>query len=167
MLSDVQRTARHAARPHGEPQQLEHTCRLIEERIRRDHRRDRRSRRATEAGAERDPLVDLHLEAELEPERADHRRARRARRCCAPDRAADRLRRRSTRCITTPRAARRTAVTRSPSASTAKPRMSKPMATLPTEAGAKAVARRAAPSLKGASPGRRPGAADPQTRRRR
>src|ERR1700728_3743631 len=42
--------------------------------------------------------------------------------------------------ISTPGAPRRITVTRSPSASTEKPRMSKPIATLPTEAGAHAVA---------------------------
>ncbi len=73
--------------------------------------------------------------------------------------------------MTTPGSFRRATVTRSPRASTAKPRMSKPMATLPTDAGANAVARSSPDgvttvcALTFVLRDRLPGAADPRTRR--
>ncbi len=69
----------------------------------------------------------------------------------------------------TPGSLRRATVTRSPRASTAKPRMSKPMATLPTDAGANAVARSspASGALTSGLPDTRRDATDRRTRRRR
>ncbi len=67
------------------------------------------------------------------------------------------------RVITTPGSLRRVTVTLSPNASTAKPRISNPIATLPTEAGANAVALEITSVLRDTPPD----AADPRTLRPR
>jgi len=124
---------------HRKLQKLKTAARLIQERVGPPTAAtaEAPSRRAR---AECDALVDLgsqNRSSGAGPQRAP---ARRGRRCCASDRSA----------AHPPTAhamnddagaARRTAVTRSPSASTASPEYPKPMATLPTEAGANAVAR--------------------------
>ncbi len=69
----MQRTARHLLALHGELQKFQLAARLRQQRVGRDHRAHGGGRRAAQPRAQRNALLDLHLEAEARIQGLLHR----------------------------------------------------------------------------------------------
>ncbi len=77
-IVDVHRPAGDGLAVHRELEQLELAERLLQQRIRRDHGRDRRGGRAAEAGTQRNAFLDRDLDPEGQRQRRGHGHQRHA-----------------------------------------------------------------------------------------
>ena len=137
-IVDVRRTARDDLALHGELEELQARRRRLDQGVGGDHGGDRGRGRAAHAGRQRNALLDVDLEAETEPKRRMHGLHR------TPGGVAAGIDREFAGDPGDGANAHHGLLdapsrTRSPTASTVWPRISKPMPTLATVAGAKAV----------------------------
>ena len=82
-IVDVGGAARDDLALHGELQQLQARHGLLEQRVGGDHGRHRGGGRTAHTGSERNALLDVEFEPEVQTERRVHRLHARVRPCCA------------------------------------------------------------------------------------